>query len=66
MGLRGTDNPAMVWDSSDKLGNGTNLTHSKTVGEVPRVPELPDRDHHRPSSESLGVGHMQRPKHPTS
>ncbi|XP_054275123.1 proton-coupled amino acid transporter-like protein CG1139 isoform X1 [Macrosteles quadrilineatus] len=70
MVLHGVENRAMVWDTSDVLSN-----HSKPPPEYkppldrkpppeykpPAVPELPD---HFPAVE--GIGHMQRPKHPTS
>lgn len=56
MVAHGTDNLAMVWESSDKLASG----NSKQLTGISAV----ESGLHPIPVE--GVGHMQRPKHPTS
>ncbi|KAG8292354.1 hypothetical protein J6590_042590, partial [Homalodisca vitripennis] len=55
--LHGTDNKAMMWESTDQLTTGSRLTLGKPGDNKPKVADLPAVE---------GVGHMQRPKHPTS
>uniref|UniRef100_A0A1B6EK48 Amino acid transporter transmembrane domain-containing protein n=1 Tax=Cuerna arida TaxID=1464854 RepID=A0A1B6EK48_9HEMI len=53
----GADNKAMVWESSDKLAAGSRLNLGKVEDHRPSVVDLPTVE---------SVGHMQRPKYPTT
>ncbi|KAG8292358.1 hypothetical protein J6590_042594 [Homalodisca vitripennis] len=53
----GADNKAMVWESSDKLAADSRLNLGKVEDHRPSVVDLPTVE---------SVGHMQRPKYPTT